>query len=116
MDDAEGAVLPRLWTVDPFSKDDGMDYICLTAPNGFIITMKNPSDLVIAIVLLSLRDIEISLGETRAWIEKDGTISVIDTDPWLNPEFSYGSTITTAKNLKWILGNYLMTGRHCQNY
>jgi hypothetical protein len=96
------------WDVEEFSRNLDGDSVRFTTPEGFEFVVYTPLGCIELLMALSLSDTELSFGGSRFWVHKGGSMTLIDTDPWLNSGFEYGAEITKSHVLAFMIGSYLL--------
>lgn len=80
----------------------------VTAPSGFLMHFPSEDKIFDALFSLSLRGSTLMPGDTSVLkVAPDGEITVIDCDVWINPGFEFGTYISNASALAYVLIQYL---------
>lgn len=93
-----------LWHLTEHTINDSIEVV---SPTGFKLIFTNIDFLVDAMANLTSRGAVVVLSDGRLYVSPNGALTVIDCDPWHNPNFKLGDEVGNAIALAHAIATFI---------
>jgi hypothetical protein len=95
------------WLIEEFTKYDDLDSVRFKMPSGFTLEVTGMARVFDLLYALVERGTFFTSFDTRLFMDDNGEVRVLDTDPWINPDFREPKAICTNLQLSRAALRYL---------
>lgn len=104
MEDTTETLTQQEWAIDTHSDVYENDSVIVTTGLGFKFKVTGLKEaLQISEAILGDGDIDLPDGTRLRVSWADHRIFLIDSDPWLNPDFEYDQAVARIRDMLWVL-------------